>query len=274
PFIVVDSYKNWLQIQQQRKSSLRAACDKYNLSTSSNYENVFTGQLLVEHTHKFIVCEVPKVGCSNWRRVILTLMNISIEDLALKNKSIHKHNLLKKVQQYPREQQKEILKSYTKVMFTRNPLERLVSAYRDKFLHSSYYYGTVVANSIKKRYRNNTKMAENVSFREFVQFLLDTHNMDVHWNQMIKLCDPCNIQYDFLGRYDTIERDADNILRFIGAPEDIRYPDIKNHATENRTNLTLTEEFLRNLTRKQIDGLYTLYKKDFLLFNYPVYNQI
>uniref|UniRef100_H2ZUM8 Carbohydrate sulfotransferase n=1 Tax=Latimeria chalumnae TaxID=7897 RepID=H2ZUM8_LATCH len=251
------------------KSSLRAACDKYNLSTSRNYENVFTEKLFVEHTHKFIYCEVPKVGCSNWKRILLMLkMNITTEAVEFEHNVVHSSPLLKRLPAYPRKEQMAMLKNYTKIMFSRNPLERLVSAYRDKFCHSNPYYVGVVGESIKKLYRNNTKMAERVSFGEFVQFLLDSHNEDVHWRQMIKLCDPCNIEYDFLGRYDTMERDADNILRFIGAPEDLHYPSFKEQGTESRTNLGLTEQFLMNLTKEQIDGLNELYKNDSLLFDY------
>uniref|UniRef100_H3A3F7 Carbohydrate sulfotransferase n=1 Tax=Latimeria chalumnae TaxID=7897 RepID=H3A3F7_LATCH len=262
-------------IQQQWKSKLRAACDKYNLSKSRNYENVFTKQLFIEHTHKFIYCEVPKVGCSNWKRILLMLkMNITREAVEFEHNAVHSSPLLKRLSAYPRKEQMAMLKNYTKVMFSRNPLERLVSAYRDKLLHSHPYYSKTLAERIKKLYRNNTKMAERVSFGEFVQFLLDTHNEDVHWRQMIKLCDPCNIEYDFLGHYDTMERDADNILRFIGAPEDLHYPSFKEQGTESRTNLGLTEQFLMNLTRVQIDGLKELYKNDSLLFGYPFLSKV
>uniref|UniRef100_H2ZVS3 Carbohydrate sulfotransferase n=2 Tax=Latimeria chalumnae TaxID=7897 RepID=H2ZVS3_LATCH len=256
-------------MQKQRKSSLREACNTYNLSTSKSFKNVVTGQLFVEHTHKLIYCEVPKVGCTNWKKIIGRLvMNISRKAKTFEHNTVHTNPLIQNLQVYPREQQEAMLKSYTKVMFTRNPLERLVSAYRDKFCHSQVYFSRRIATRIKQMYRNKKKMTGKVSFGEFVQFLLDTHDEDVHWNQMVKLCDPCNIQYDFIGWYDTIEKDTNNILRFIGAPEDLRYPGFKEYDTEKRINLGLIDKLLRNLTMQQIAGLYELYKYDFLVLDY------
>ncbi|TFJ95386.1 aldo/keto reductase diketogulonate reductase [Platysternon megacephalum] len=45
-------------------------------------------------------------------------------------------------------------------MFTRDPLERLVSAYRDKLLHSEPYYSITVANEMKAMCRKNKNLTE------------------------------------------------------------------------------------------------------------------
>ncbi|KAJ6651105.1 hypothetical protein lerEdw1_000804 [Lerista edwardsae] len=230
-------------------------------------------QLFVEENHQLIYCEVPKVGCSNWKRILLLLtLNLSREALEVKHNTVHRTRLLKKLSSYPSEQQVELLNNYTKVMFTRHPLERLVSAYRDKLLHSEPYYSGVVAGKIKSLFRGNKTSTEKVTFQEFVNFVLTCKHeyLDIHWKPEFELCDPCNIRYDILGKYETLEQDAEQFLRWIGAPRDLHYPSIKEHGSEKRTNSNITWTHLRELSQDQLQKLKEMYQIDFALFNYSV----
>uniref|UniRef100_A0A7M4FL70 Carbohydrate sulfotransferase n=1 Tax=Crocodylus porosus TaxID=8502 RepID=A0A7M4FL70_CROPO len=122
-----------------RKVTLNSTCLKNNLFQSRrNLTSYVAYQIFVEHKHKLIYCEVPKVGCTNWKRIIFLLqMNLSRDASEIKHDYIHTSHLLKRLSSYPSDKQEELLNSYTKVMFTRHPLERLVSAYRDKLLPNS-----------------------------------------------------------------------------------------------------------------------------------------
>uniref|UniRef100_A0A663EDS1 Carbohydrate sulfotransferase n=1 Tax=Aquila chrysaetos chrysaetos TaxID=223781 RepID=A0A663EDS1_AQUCH len=141
----------WLAIQNDRKSTLASVCLKNNfLKLRSKLDSHVANQLFVEHKHKFIYCEVPKVGCSNWKRTIFLLQaDLNAEASEIEHDHIHQTSLIKKLGTYPPAIQKEFLNNYTKVMFTRHPLERLVSAYRDKLLHSEPFYSITVANEIR-----------------------------------------------------------------------------------------------------------------------------
>ena len=62
-------------------------------------------------------------------------------------------------------------------------------------------------------------------FDEFLQYLVDpvrTEELNEHWARFAKLCRPCSIKYDFVGKYETINEDADNILRSVGAGHKVR----------------------------------------------------
>ncbi|XP_058685499.1 carbohydrate sulfotransferase 8-like isoform X3 [Poecile atricapillus] len=194
--------KNWLAIQNSRKTTLASVCLKNNLNKpGSKLDSHVAYQLFVEHKHKFIYCEVPKVGCSNWKRTIFLLQsNLNTEASEIEHVNIHHTTLIKRLLSYPPALQKEFLSNYTKVMFTRHPFERLVSAYRDKLLHSEPFYSTTVANEIRAMFRKNTNSSEKVSFQEFVNFIIakPPHSLDIHWKPMFLLCDPCNIHYDVL----------------------------------------------------------------------------
>lgn len=266
--------KNWLAIQNGRKNTLAFFCLKNNLSKpKSKLDSDVANQLFVEHKHKFIYCEVPKVGCSNWKRTIFVLQSdLNAKADEIKHVDIHRTPLIKRLVSYPPALQKEFLSNYTKVMFTRHPLERLVSAYRDKLLHSEPYYSITVANEIRAMFRKNKDSSEKVSFQEFVNFITakPPQDLDIHWKPMFLLCDPCNIHYDILGKYETLGLDSEHVLKTIGAPENLKYPSLKTYSSEKRTDSDITLEYLRQLTSQQIEKIKKLYEMDFFLFNYTM----
>ncbi|XP_025043331.1 carbohydrate sulfotransferase 9-like [Pelodiscus sinensis] len=265
--------EDWLMRQVYRKDILNSTCLMNNLSYSqSKLPHDVARQIFVEHNHKFIYCEVPKVGCTNWKKIILLLtMNLSREINEVHDDLIHKTSLIKRLSSYSSDYQEKLLTSYTKVMFTRDPLERLISAYRDKLLHSEPYYSITVANEIKAMFRKNKNSTERVTFQEFVNFILtqNQEKLDIHWRPMFLLCDPCDIHYDIMGKFETVVQDSERVLRNIGAPEDMHYPNFKKYSSEKRTSDDITLAYLRKLSSEQIQKIKEMYKMDFALFNYP-----
>ncbi|NXL93605.1 CHST9 sulfotransferase, partial [Alectura lathami] len=261
-------------IQNDRKNALASVCQKNNLlKLQGKLASHVAKQIFVEHKHKFIYCEVPKVGCSNWKRIIVILQTgLNVQASEIEQDNIHQTSLIKRLAAYPPTTQEELLNNYTKVMFTRHPLERLVSAYRDKLLHSEPYYSTTVANEIKAMFRKNRNSSEKVSFQEFVSFIIakPPNSLDIHWKPMFLLCDACNIHYDILGKYETLGLDSVHVLKAIGAPEGLEYPSFKQYGSESRTNGDITLEYLRQLSSEQIEKIKKLYAMDFLLFNYTM----
>ncbi|XP_040415078.1 carbohydrate sulfotransferase 8-like [Cygnus olor] len=266
--------EDWLSIQNDRKNTLASVCQKNNLlKLRSKLDSRVASQLFVEHKHKLTYCEVPKVGCSNWKRTIFILQaGLEVEASEIEHDHIHQTSLIKRLAAYPPPIQEEFLNNYTKVMFTRHPLERLVSAYRDKLLHSEPYYSTTVANEIRAMFRKNKNSSEKVSFQEFVSFIIakPMNTLDIHWKPMFLLCDPCNIHYDILGKYETLGLDSEHVLKAIGAPESLQYPSLKRYGSEKRTSGDITLEYLRQLSSEQTEKIKKLYEMDFLLFNYTM----
>ncbi|XP_054828252.1 carbohydrate sulfotransferase 8-like [Eublepharis macularius] len=267
-----DPEKEWLKRQNDRKDQLYVICQNENLSSSEwKLKDRVARQLFVVQRLRLIYCEVPKVGCSNWKRILLLLtLNLDRDPSEIDQNEIHRTGFLKRLSSYPSEQQMELLDNYTKVMFTRHPLERLVSAYRDKLLHNEPYYGIILTNEIKALLRKNINSTKEVTFQEFVQYVVTRKpkDLDIHWKPMFALCDPCNIHYDILGKYETLAQDAKQVLKRIGAPESLHYPNTKMYSSEKRTNKNITWEYLRELSWNHIGKLKEIYRMDFSLFNY------
>lgn len=93
-----------------------------------------------------------------------------------------------------------------------------------------------------------------MSFQELVDFIVErkSDTLDIHWKPMFLLCDPCNVQYHVLGKYETLGQDSEHVLKSIRAPEGIHFSDIKRYSSENRTSDEITMEHLRKLSSEQM----------------------
>ena len=123
-----------------------------------------------------------------------------------------------------------ICRNYFKFMFIRYPPERVLSAYRNKIEHplitdpEEQSIWDEVRYSILNSYRMsfNVKMAkekEDVypTFSEFIHFLYDSDpvEMNEHYKPMVELCQPCAVDYNFVGNFGNIRSDADAILNHL-----------------------------------------------------------
>ncbi|XP_075049069.1 carbohydrate sulfotransferase 9-like [Mixophyes fleayi] len=258
---------------EHRRAIMKSFCEQNNLTNSFFVLNKkVAAQLYVEHSHKFIYCEVPKVGCSNWKRIIILLnesRGLTINEL--EKSDVHLSPFLIKLSSYPPSIQTQLLANYTKVMVTRHPLERVVSAYRDKFSHANKgYYGATIANIIKRRVRKNKNFTENITFQEFARYIVleNPQSADTHWKPMNLLCNPCKIHYDIIGKLETIKQDADFVLKSIGAPKNLSYPSIKHYSNEARTNDQISRHYLETLPPSLFRQLVKVYSVDFTMFEY------
>ena len=234
--------------------------------------------IIVNEKHKVLYCFIPKVGCSNLKRIFLVMDGLypSVEkvDVSKLNRAIVRLDSKK----FSEEQRKHMLKNFYKFMLVRDPFERLVSGYRNKWqdkrnieLHAH------LGKKIVEKYRyNNTKTVEtgnDVTFTEYVRYLTDNPPWDVneHWMPYEDLCRPCNVKYDFIGSIDTLERDVKHVMRQIHANE-TKYRLVQMRGAPKPLVKTkqLTAEFLRQLPRKYFDELLKLFKADHELFNYRI----
>ncbi|XP_044540322.1 carbohydrate sulfotransferase 8-like, partial [Gracilinanus agilis] len=272
----------WQRTQRLRQAQLSAACKRHGLWQASSLPlpKPVARQLLVEPNHRLLFCEVPKAGCSNWRRVLLLLsLNLSRWDPAeVQSDKLHRTRLLQRLSSFQRRDCDLVLNHYTPVLVTRHPLERLVSAYRDKFLHSEPYYlhlaasmRTAIRGSSASRAQQNQR---NLTFAEFVTFVLrqSPATLDVHWKPIELLCSPCRVRYTVLIRHESLSLEAAHALSFLGIRGPGLFPSSKVYQSESRTGPQLTRHYLQQLSPEQLSGLYSLYFLDFTLFGYHPLN--
>ncbi|CAJ1086430.1 carbohydrate sulfotransferase 12-like [Xyrichtys novacula] len=277
------------QTQGLRKQLLGEMCDsnravlfegKHSLEDFSDKE---LENLVVDDNHGVIYCYIPKVACTNWKRVMVVLNKSEPyqDPMSISGDLVHLPNILTKLTSFPRTEMKAKLKHYIKFLFVRDPFVRLISAYRNKFQRHNEYFYHYYGRDILRRYGNHPDPPRTAheaieskvqpSFYNFIQYLLDpdtekTTPFEPHWRQMHRLCHPCFIQYDFLGHQESLQEDAEQLLSILKLEDAFKFPS----SYENMTSPESLLDWFRTVPVEDRKQLYDLYEADFKLFGYSI----
>uniref|UniRef100_A0A8C5KDE2 Carbohydrate sulfotransferase n=1 Tax=Jaculus jaculus TaxID=51337 RepID=A0A8C5KDE2_JACJA len=166
------------------------------------------------------------------------------------------------------------LQHYFKFLFVRDPLERLLSAYRNKFGEIREYQQRYGAE-IVRRYRAGagpSPAGDDVTFPEFLRYLVDEdpEHMNEHWMPVYHLCQPCAVHYDFVGSYERLEADANQVLEWVQAPTHVRFP--ARQAWYRPASPESLHYHLCSVPRALLQDVLPKYILDFSLFAYPLPN--
>ncbi|XP_036441172.1 carbohydrate sulfotransferase 8-like [Colossoma macropomum] len=272
-----ESWRRLSRIQEARRRLMKEVCAKYRSNISRTVTPHHVSRIYVEDRYKLLYCEVPKAGCSNWKRVLMVLAGVASSTRDIGHDAVHYGNHLKRLDSFDRQGITRRLDTYTKVLFVREPMERLVSAFRDKFESPNSYYHPVFGKPIISKYRVNAsksalRTGSGVTFQEFIRYLLDVHRpvgMDIHWEPVSQLCSPCLLDYDFIGKFETMEEEANFLLRRTGAPRNLTFPTFKDRNPKAaRTSTHITQHYFTQLNASDRQRAYDFYYMDYLMFNY------
>lgn len=264
-------------IMHARRKLVKEICAKYKSNISKTITRHHVKHLYVEDKYMLLYCQVPKAGCSNWKRTLMVLAGQAPDAQSIKHDTVHYGHHLKTLDSFTHQGIMHRLETYTKIMFVREPLERMVSAYRDKFENPNNYYHSLFGKPIISKYRANPSQAalktgSGVTFKEFVQYLLDVHRpvgMDIHWEQVNQLCNPCLIDYDFIGKFENMDGESNFVLRRTGAPPNVTVPSFKDrNPSDTRTSMQLTQKYFSQVGMLEKQRVYDFYYMDYLMFNY------
>ncbi len=228
---IQDPNDTWSRIQGERRRLVAEKCTSESGYTfqRSFQDTDMPDSLLVDPRHRIIYCAIPKVACSSWKTLLVKLSGratgkkpYAVHDKRfLKSKGIFAWDLLsEKARRYA-------LEKYTKFIVVRHPLERLLSAYRDKLVVYNRWtrsFQERYGRNIAFRYHGNRartthrKSTYNVTFPEFLRFLADSsiplsERTNRHWDTYQNLCRPCTVNYDHVIKFETLADDVDEMLR-------------------------------------------------------------
>ncbi|XP_016106139.1 carbohydrate sulfotransferase 12-like [Sinocyclocheilus grahami] len=287
--------------QAHRRHLIRELC---SANSSFNFPGKFKtfdqipskalDHLSVDDHHGVIYCFVPKVACTNWKRVMIVLSQslkapdgapyldpLDIPSALSHNATLHLifNKFWRLFGRFSRPSMHHKLKNYTKFLFVRDPFVRLISAFRNKFVlpNENFYrqFGSVMLH----RYANISKPPDSaqeafaagirLSFTHFIKYLLDPQTeeekpFNEHWQQMYRLCHPCQIEYDFVGKLETLDEDTEHLLKILGMENQVRFP----QGYRNRTAANWERDWFTNISVADRRKLYDLYEADFRLFGY------
>lgn len=189
-------------------------------------------------------------------------------------------------------------------LVVRHPLERILSAFRDKlectcpqdnspcnpFCKPGY---VLKSKKMIGRHRKRDSTPRPVSrdelrgvaapaqhhqvapltFAEFIRSVGAADVIDEHWKPFYAMCTPCNHKFDLIGHFETLSEDQPYILSQTGLTEKLgRTVKLAEHANRNRKgpsdNRTLVAHYYSQVTRSELLKVIAVYKLDFEMFGY------
>ncbi|KAM9766432.1 carbohydrate sulfotransferase 10 isoform 1-T2 [Menidia menidia] len=279
----------WQAVSDSRIELLSSVCKNSSLRnlTHVSISKFVLDRIFVCDKHKILFCQTPKVGNTQWKKVLIVLNAgafPSVEEIPENLVHDHDKNGLPRLSSLTPQEITHRLNSYFKFFIVRDPFERLISAFKDKFVKNPRFepwYKHDIAPAIIRKYRKSHRdsqlAASGLHFEDFVRYLGDVEGrrrMDrqfgehvIHWVTYAELCAPCEIHYSVVGHHETLEEDAPHILRAAGIQHLVSYPAIPPGIT--RYNRTKVERYFSGIGRRDIRRLYARYQGDFQLFGYP-----
>ncbi|XP_011911005.1 PREDICTED: carbohydrate sulfotransferase 10 isoform X5 [Cercocebus atys] len=138
-------------------------------------------RIFVCDKHRILFCQTPKVGNTQWKKVLIVLNGAfpSIEEIPENVVHDHEKNGLPRLSSFSDAEIQKRLKTYFKFFIVRDPFERLISAFKDKFVHNPRFepwYRHEIAPGIIRKYRRNRTETRGIQFEDFVRYLGDPNH--------------------------------------------------------------------------------------------------
>ena len=101
------------------------------------------------------------------------------------------------------------LQGFTKFIVVRNPFTRLVSAYRNKILQPARHKFRKRLKSYLQSIKSAEFHKEYPSFESFIKLVLSDSKFanNVHWNNYFERSHPCQVDYDYILKLETMQND-------------------------------------------------------------------
>ena len=106
---------------------------------------------------------------------------------------------------------------------------------------------------IARIFRNNPsseslKRGHDITFPEFLKYVLSAEEIergvvDRHWTSYTNLCNPCSIDYDFIGKYETFSRDVKEVFSMAKIDKVVTFPQTTHRKHAPQTKNVLSEHF-------------------------------
>ena len=253
---------------QERKALVQDYCKRHN----RNADTVLGHDLryfLVFQSRKVIYCFIPKVSSTQWQKELLGLEEEDKQIYPKVNGSYEKN-----FNNFSPQEVEEMLKNYFTFLFVRDPMERVLSAYKNKFLLDNNYFHRTYGRGIIKRYRPNaTKEAletgSGVTFPEFTRHVVEIQSRNEHWQSFDKLCHPCAVNYDFIGRFENLYEDASYLIKKAGI--DDRVSSDSFHSSNTAADML---HYYSQIPKERILQMAKIYESDYEMFGYPFPGQL
>ena len=213
--------------------------------------------IAVDDENKILFCALQKVASTTWFRLLKQVHGFPPKS--------SRWDSFPRFSEFSEEERSFKLKTYFKFFFVREPLQRLLSAYKHKFVRTPDHSKDIRKTMVQAlRPQDYEPQGENfVSFSEFVQYFSSNISRNQHWRQYEKICHPCAINYDFIGRFETMGDDGPVVLKMAGIDDRATFPPI-----DGSTGSDEVLEYYSQVPARYIRRMGEQYRNDFEMFGY------
>ncbi|KAK8406578.1 hypothetical protein O3P69_007293 [Scylla paramamosain] len=266
---------SWMRLMEERfaerLSRMKAACRRHGASLEYSVSRTLMRNLFYSKKYKLMMCAVGKAGSTTWKSHIL-----AIAGRVVSPKIVHDIPSLQASQQLGIMGTRAAMLSAatTTVMTVRHPLDRLVSAYRDKFRNGALMPTTnpFSQKALKHLARQGERGLVSFTFTEFLKHVLvdqkEERVENAHWRNYYRTCSPCALHYDFILNTETFTEDLKYIVNKLGITEvDVEW---KLNAQAHTTASAHYVHYYTNITQALLRRVLHKYEVDFQMFGYEV----
>jgi len=157
-------------------------------------------------------------------------------------------------------------------LVVREPMARLVAAYRNKLTnlssnHDGEYFYRHYARNIIAKYRTGVSNLTEPTFLEFVDYLLNTKPAlyDEHWQPIVNYCQICRLSYKYVLKYERFQEEIDALLHIL---EGSKTKSLIPWMNKSLSSENLVKKYLNILPESKKRSLLQIYKLDYILFQY------
>ena len=289
---------------EERKKRLDHFCQFYP-SENNHLSFQIPGRYLYNEFYEIASCLPPKTSSTQWVEIFTILAEFKENFSWARTAVLEYRNLSLAYHLKHEEFIARAFQVYLKFYTVRHPFERLLSAFYSKLRdNSSMYerkygpeiirynylqgYPTEEAELTERLRGSKASQVEeewllsqlermkrvgrsfNLTFLEFVTYITKVKNrneLEQHWKPMVLLCNPCILNYDVIMKFETIHKDANDLLNFVAREKPrgptVSFPESKVSITRGRCNkeFSTVPVSIRN-------KLYKIFEEDFIFYNY------
>ncbi|XP_066980107.1 carbohydrate sulfotransferase 11-like [Macrobrachium rosenbergii] len=256
----------------RRRQLVLDKCKKV-LTLSEQTQPINSKEFLISEKYKLIWCNVFKAASSSWIYNFMLMAGYSDEEMRKQNASPIEF-ARKKYKRPSVEELNSFLEreDFSSFIIVRDPFERLLSAYRDKIESQLQAFYRPLRCHIQKTYGSHRGILRDCrpSFSEFVNYIIDEHVSgkapNEHWAPYYTFCSPCQTKFDYILHFETLDHDEAFLVNTIKGLSSVVQPH-KLHSSHTEY-ATATAFYFGQLTEGQKKQLYSIYEKDFEIFDY------
>lgn len=288
--------REFIKLAQQQQTIVNNICRGYEVQRLSEggtkllpVWNDKAHQYLMSHlwyddSSSSLYCSLPKVASTTMNQYFLLLNGlVSEQNLSVARPPTSVLRTVKKLSDLHDLEQSHHLGTYYLFTTIRNPLERLVSGYRDKLERAQIPWYEGIQVEILERYRRrdyaswierNKTYELRPTFRNFIQYFISNPSnlLDHHFRPYMDVCFPCIIRFNYYMHIGALDKDLTLIAKLMkwnislnSLEHTVDHPDISTSQLMTTYYTQLPKSIKRLLRTKlqfELEFYYALHPED------------